>query len=62
MRPKRLYLSKKFYKAIISPKKEFFPVKGAMPAAAQHECDAFSYHGFHGVEDIVVKKIADFIP
>lgn len=55
-------LSQKFYNAVISPKKEFFPVKGAMPAAAQAVCDAFSYHGFHGVEDLVVKKIADFIP
>ena len=55
-------LSKKFYDAIISPKKEFFPVKGAMPAAAQAVCDAFSYHGFHGVEEAVVKKVADFIP
>ena len=55
-------LSKNFYDAIISPKKEFFPVKGAMPAAAQWECDAFSYHGFHGVEEAVVKKVADFIP
>jgi hypothetical protein len=32
-----------------------------MPAAAQRVCDAFSYHGFHGIEETVVKKIADFI-
>lgn len=60
--PSDFALSQKFYDAIISPKKEFFAVKGAMPAAAQAVCDAFSYHGFHGVEDLVVKKVADFIP
>lgn len=53
--------SQKFYNAIVSPKKAFFAVKGAMPAAAQAVCNAFSYHGFHGVEDTVAKKIADFI-
>jgi hypothetical protein len=39
----------------------FFAVTGAMPAAAELACDAFSYHGFHGVEDAVVQIIATFI-
>jgi pimeloyl-ACP methyl ester carboxylesterase len=54
-------LSEKFYKAVNSPKKAFVAGTGAMPAAAQRACDAFSYHGFHGIEETVVKKIADFI-
>jgi alpha-beta hydrolase superfamily lysophospholipase len=54
-------LSVKFFKAINSPMKAFVTATGAMPAAAQRVCDAFSYHGFHGIEDTVVKKIVDFI-
>ena len=54
-------LSQQFETALMSPRKGFFPVTGATPAAAQPACDAFSYHGFHGVEDAVVQTIAAFI-
>lgn len=50
-----------FFKAINSPKKAFLAASGAMPAAAQRACDAFSFHGSHGIEDTVVAKIAAFI-
>jgi hypothetical protein len=54
-------LAKQFTAAVISPRKAFYPVTGAMPAAAQSQCDAFSYHGFHGIEDAVVATIAAFV-
>ena len=51
-------LAAKFVASLISPLgKKFLAVKGALPAAAQSPCDAFSYHGFHGVEDAVIKTI-----
>jgi hypothetical protein len=54
-------LSQQFETGLMSPRKNFFPVTGALPAAAELGCDAFSYHGFHGVEDAVVQIIAAFI-
>jgi hypothetical protein len=54
-------LAQQFEVALISPRKNFFPVTGAMPAAATSECDAFSFHGFHGIEDAVIQIIATFM-
>jgi hypothetical protein len=54
-------LASDFATALLSPRKKFYPVTGAMPAAAQAPCDAFSYHWFHGIEDAVVQIIVDFI-
>jgi hypothetical protein len=54
-------VAQQFEGALASPRKGFFPVTGAMPAAGTSQCDAFSFHGFHGIEDAVVQIIATFI-
>jgi hypothetical protein len=53
--------ARQFEAALTSPRKDFFPVTGALPAAGMSQCDAFSFHGFHGIEDAVVQIIATFI-
>lgn len=50
-----------FSSKINSKKKKFYGASGALPAAAQSPCDAFSYHGYHNIEDSVIKAIAQFI-
>lgn len=42
-----------------APKKELLAVQGGAPAG--DPCEAFSAHGFMGIEDQVVKAIADWI-
>lgn len=54
-------LAGKFSAALNSPSSKFYLATGAMPAAAQLPCDAFSLHGFHGIEDLVVENMAVFI-
>jgi hypothetical protein len=54
-------LAKKFSALLLSPVSKFYLATGAMPAAAQVPCDAFSFHGFHGIEDLIVKYAAVFI-
>jgi hypothetical protein len=53
--------ARQFEAALTSPRKDFFPVTGALPAAEMSQCDAVSFHGFHGIEDAVVQIIATFI-
>ena len=42
-----------------SPKKELLPVKGGVSKG--DPCEAYSYHGFNGIESEVVKKIGAWI-
>ena len=48
-------ISKLMDKLVNAPKKELFPVKGGVSQG--DPCEAFSYHGFNGIESQVVKKI-----
>jgi pimeloyl-ACP methyl ester carboxylesterase len=54
-------LAGSFSAALNSTASKFYLATGAMPAAAQLPCDAFSFHGFHGIEDVVVKDLGAFI-
>lgn len=42
-----------------APKKELVPIKGGKTKG--DPCEAFSYHGFNGVEPEVVKKISQWM-
>jgi hypothetical protein len=41
------------------PKKELLPVKGGVSQG--DPCEAYSHHGFNGIESQVVKKIAEWM-
>jgi hypothetical protein len=52
-------ISKLMDKLANSPKKELVPVKGGVSKG--DPCEAFSYHGFNGIESEVVKRIGAWI-
>jgi len=52
-------ISKLMDKLVNAPKKELFPMKGGVSQG--DPCEAFSHHGFNGVESQVVKKIGTWM-
>jgi predicted alpha/beta hydrolase len=52
-------ISKLMDKLVNAPKKELFPVKGGVSQG--DPCEAYSHHGFNGIESQVVKKIGDWM-
>jgi hypothetical protein len=52
-------VSRLMEKLVNSPKKQLLPIKGG--TSQGDPCEAYSYHGFNGVESDVVKKISQWM-